>query len=231
MDVVIPYKEQPGHTALIYALHSLTGHKVVIVGDKPYWLKNALHISCGDKEGGQYKEANIFRKLLKACHDDRVSDPFVYSMDDVFYLQPITEEQFYQGTLQEKIERVRQSGFENNYLKTMRQTLSALIKKGLPTLHYDIHGPTIIHKEKFLKLTQFDWKIDWGYGIRSLYGNVNKIEATNISDCKIDSPHLQDELEERTAGRAFFSVGDKINPNLKYFLDRKFPNVSEFELP
>lgn len=228
-DIVIPYKEDPG--PLRYALRSLTGHKVVLVGHKPYWVKNVLHIPCGDKEGAKYKEANIFRKLLKACHDDRVSDPFIYSMDDVFFLSPPKDEQFYQGTLDDKINRIREKGFQNDYLKTMKQTKDALIKKGLPTLHYDIHGPTVIHKEKFLKLTEFNWKIDYGYGIRSLYGNVNAIEATSIADCKIDSPHLQDELEERVNGRSFFSCGDTINPNLKYFLEQKWSDVSEFELP
>ena len=74
MQVVIPFRNSPTNIELKYALRSLAGHEVVIIGDKPIGFTNYLHISCGEREGQQYKEANIFRKLIKACRDERVSD-------------------------------------------------------------------------------------------------------------------------------------------------------------
>lgn len=231
MDIVIPYKHEPGEVALTYALRSLTGHRIIIIGDKPKTLSGYYHIPCGDKIGPQYKEANIFRKLLKACNDGNVSDPFVYSMDDIFFLQPPANENYYQKDLAWKIDDIRIKGRDNPYRKTMQQTLTALTRAGYGITHYDIHGPTVIHKAGFENLTKFDWKKDWSYGIRSMYGNVNNIGGISIADCKIDTPHRMDELTERIEGRRFFSIGDKINPTLKMFLQNIFPIVSEFELP
>lgn len=229
MTIVIPFCNTPTNIELRYSLRSLTGHEIVIVGDKPYGFKNYLHIPAGDKQGNQYKEANIFRKLIKACRDDRVSDPFVYSMDDVFYLQPPINENYYQKDLQWKIQDIRDKNRDNPYRKTMQNTLAVLLKNGYKTTHYDIHGPTVIHKEGFLDLLRFDWKQEYSYGIRSIYGNVNKVEAASIADCKIDRPHLLDELYERVEGRRFFSIGDSMNATLRYFLDELWPEPSAFE--
>lgn len=226
MDVVIPFRNTKTNIELTYSLRSLEGFAVFIVGDKPPGFKNYTHIPCGDREGPQFKEANIYRKLVKACMDERVSDPFVYSMDDVFYLKPPIAEDYYQGTLQDKISRTDRS---NPYKKTMQQTYTALARMGLPTLHYDIHGPTVIHKDKFLQLSKFDWKKEYGYGVRSLYGNMNRVEAVSIADCKIDVPHTLSELQDRAEGRRFFSTGDKLNATLKHFLHLLWPDKSSFE--
>ncbi|MBL7738696.1 MAG: hypothetical protein JNK14_05715 [Chitinophagaceae bacterium] len=227
MDVVIPFINTPTNKELLYSLRSLTGNRIVIVGEKPTGFKNYHHIPCGDKIGSQHKEANIFRKLLKACDSAGVSDPFIYSMDDVMYLQPPINEDYYQGTLKEKIDRTDRA---NPYRKTMQQTYAELYRHGYDTTHYDIHGPTIIQKSGFELLTKFDWKKPYSYGIRSMYGNVNSIGGLSISDCKIDTPHLLDELHERTKGRMFFSIGDKMNRTLEYFLQNIWPDGSEFEI-
>src|SRR5690242_4297239 len=88
MDIVIPVKIGAQSIELIYALRSLEKNlngfgEVFIVGDKINALKGLNYIKVKDDKSSKFKERNIYRKILAACNDERVSEDFIFTNDDI----------------------------------------------------------------------------------------------------------------------------------------------------
>ena len=97
LDVVYPLAAMakgPDDFELRYSLRSLEPQSwvgtVFIIGHKPAWLKNAVHIPFADQWNLNFKDKNIIKKMLRACTDERISDPFIANSDDQYWLK-ITE--------------------------------------------------------------------------------------------------------------------------------------------
>src|SRR5688500_13559340 len=95
-SIVIPlgHGSHWGNTELRYCLRSvekhLTGYgDVIIIGEKPAWLRNVIHIPFdeGPAPKSFEKERNIFNKIMVACNDDRVTDSFLFMPADHLMLQ------------------------------------------------------------------------------------------------------------------------------------------------
>ncbi|MFA9220547.1 MAG: hypothetical protein ACEQSL_05110, partial [Sediminibacterium sp.] len=135
---------------LRYSLRSVQQYlkdfdRVFIVGERPAWLQNIVHVPCRD---GSQKERNIMEKILKVCATD-VSDDFFFLNDDHFLLQETSTINFpyyYTGTLEETASTRH---YMKPYTHSLRNTQSALMKNNYPQNYYDIHTPIVYSKKDF----------------------------------------------------------------------------------
>lgn len=93
MQLVIPlHKSRINYQDLRYALRSVEKYgnfdgEVVIVGEKPAWIKNVTHLKLTDDPNEWYKERNIYRKILKSF--EVVGDNFIFMNDDHVLLKDV----------------------------------------------------------------------------------------------------------------------------------------------
>lgn len=221
---------------LRYSLRSVEQHlvgfrNVVIVGERPDWLTNVIHIPCPDL--GRTRPEHIYRKILKACQSSEVSDDFLFMNDDFFYLQDRQADKipwYSDGTLDSVIEKERPT---KAYTRMLIHTRNWLENRGLPTIHYDIHVPCIYKKQEFIRVFQdVDWSQGPGYVIKSMYANRVGVQPAFYEDCKINGPQEYiAAIEYLVRDRFVFSIGDNvINEVFESFCNNYFPNKSNFEL-
>jgi len=84
---------------LRYSLRSIEKYlsgvgQVFIIGDCPDFLTNVIHIPATDEENREWKDRNIYRKLLIACNDVRISENFLFVNDDHYLTQPFEAGKF-----------------------------------------------------------------------------------------------------------------------------------------
>lgn len=215
---------------LMYSLRSvekyLSGYdNIYIIGEDPGFLKNEIHIPFGDNNGVN-KSRNIFDKIMHACADERISDDFFYMADDHLLLQPqstLDYPFYFWGTLQQKKEEI--SHYEY-YRWTIKNTIDALGERKLPTLYYNIHSPIVYNKQKFSTIVStFDWDVQWGYAIKSLYCNSLPLTGQPLTDCAINEWLTREEITGRIQDRPFFSVNDKsLTMDMRNYLANLYPD-------
>ncbi len=221
---------------LRYSLRSLEQHfrynNVVIVGHKPDWVQNVIHIPMVDGyanvHGGKYK--NVVKKTIAACEDERVSKHFVLMNDDFFFLQDCTEIKPYTtGLLQTLIEKYTKSN-RNQYGNALLRTKRILKLHGIEKpLSYAVHYPIVYEKAKFLQMMNtIDWEANpasW----RTLYGNLFQIGSIERKDPKVNN---EEDLEEfLDIELDFLSTSDQVVliPAFQNWIAERFPNKSHYE--
>lgn len=235
IDIVIPLAHSwDGHEDLRYTLRGIEKNvknfrKIWIVGDLPNWIQNVNHIPFSDADHPKFKEKNIKDKISGACMNPGVSEDFIMFNDDHFIISEIDAEKypFYnKGS-------VRNSVLNNYspYKKTMKHTLDWLLRRGFRDLNADTHCPIIYNKKKFLNsFNNVDFLTPWGYGIKTLYCAVNRIETEYMPDCKFKAKASYEEVVEKSQGRHVISCYDgAINGGFGKFVKELFPNKSCFE--
>lgn len=228
MDVVIPLGAGSIHqnVELRFALRSIEKYvlhdKVVIIGEKPPFLKNVIHIRANDISGPSAKERNIFRKILEAISDDRVSENFMFANDDHYLLKKWKNENLFWGTIEQKLNA--RTGHQP-YKITVANTL-----KVAPGLWWDIHCPIVYNKHRFLETVgRLRWQTPWGFAIKSAYANLNGLDGIQQKDLKISKPLSEAEIWTMLENRTFFSSGNTINNALLKVLNSLYPQKSNYE--
>ena len=233
IDIVIPLGtgSKWRNNELRYALRSIDKHlydvrHVVIVGELPSWCTNIIHIPAKNKPGR--KEFSIFSKIMASVNDSQVSNPFVFSNDDIFLLKKISAYEipfWYDNTLQHWYNKSsgHYKGAISNVINEVRHS----------DLYTDIHAPIVYLKER---MQHIEAKIDWSreYVVKSLYTSVNffgDYQFEEMQDCKINANRTEQEIKALIKDRLFFSVGDYgINAAMRKILFELFPEKSKFEL-
>jgi len=216
-DIVYIYSHQASRwrgQELKYSLRSLERYgrnygKVYLVGDKaPYLNDKIIHIEKAD-DSTYAKERRIYEKLLLACQTKDISNPFIFFNDDFFLTKEIDLSKigyYFNRSLEDKLNLMQTKG---QYWRAMNNTREALISKGLPTTHFDIHYPMKYYKDKFIEImTEYDWDIRCGYVIKSLYANTLKIRGIEREDRKIHHTHNKKEIREYVEASDIFSTND-----------------------
>jgi hypothetical protein len=236
---------------LRYSLRSLNEQswvgKVFIVGHWPQWIKNAHHISFGDQWNLDFKDKNIIKKMLRACTDDRVSDPFVANSDDQYWMRPIQPEDMLipprENPAQMDIDRVHRMGnpnrlFRNRWVKRQFETVKFLREKGKCEICFDGHVPYLIHKKKYLRtMAEIPWEMGDGFLIVVYQGwNFNddcngfKIESRDGVLVRIKADLIPKVIEEKTKTALFLNHNNKaLTIGMREFLTKRFPNPSRWE--
>lgn len=224
-SVVIPlikHGSKNDDLELLYALRSIEKHlkgysEVFIISDYlPRWMKPEA-VTLIRVLAGQKKQANIRKKILTACNDTRVSDPFFYSMDDIFLLQNVRAKDFpYYYSPSDLVGE-----------KASTKLFAELKTAGLEAKHYDNHFPIVYHKEKFKASQVFSPEC----AVKGAYGNFNRVEGIELKDLKINSHLTYPRIKEVIKGYPSFSVGDGgMTPAMKQVLSELYPTKSKYEL-
>lgn len=222
------------NTELRYALRSVEKHlagygDIFIIGEKPDWLRNVVHIPCPDYGDKTYdKEHNIYRKIMAACADDRVTEDFLFMNDDHFLLQDYEAGNFpyyCEGWLSEYMT-------VTDYKHTVRNTVnwfSTINNDG--RLYFDIHCPVLYNKMPFMLLSGLNWEKAFGYCIKTVYCNtLPHLKAIEQPDLKINEVHTADRIHRMIAGRPWFSIGDRAREGgLLRVLNDLYPHKSKYE--
>lgn len=228
MDILIPVANNSlwFGNELRFTLRSveqyLTGVKrIFIVGHKPKFVENVIHIPCPDI--GKTKHHRIIHKILHTIKTTDISDDFLFMNDDHFLLKKYSASKFpnyYDMPLVDAVEVRRKSSVYQEYV----QNTYRVQPEGL---HYDIHCPIIYNKEAFKNAMD---SVDWSkktYLIKSLYGNFNGIKGMQMTDCKLNH---RDHYEGRIKDRVFFSTSaDMDYPKLKKILEGLYPEPCKYE--
>lgn len=236
MDIIFPLgvSSKWNDNELRYSLRSIekyiTGYSNIwIIGQLPSFLKNVNHIPFEDMS--QNKEANICRKVLRACQESSISDDFLFFNDDHFILQSFVADQlpyYYKGDLISLANSPRRG----IYYRAIRRTVRELQRRGFDTKHFDTHTPIIYNKQKFTQvISQYDWDIRVGLTVKSIYCNSLGIQGTKEPDCKINGLMIAEDIFELIKNRKVFSIGDKaLGPQMHIVLNALYPTPSQWEI-
>jgi hypothetical protein len=221
VDVVYIFRHGRNDSiALRYSLRSLKHlphGNVYIVGDKPYWARNVIHIRCDDPINS--KTLNAWHKITKACVTQQIGDDFVLMNDDFIILQPQEDIHYYYAGPLEKKQKKNASWF-NAKARTAELFDSPR--------DFELHVPIVFNKQKFLALHDC-YEIGNVYLHRSLYANHYEVEGVQLSDCKIrDTRSLSDYLHSRNM---FVSTSDRLERDRMFGRTMKtvFPLKSRYE--
>lgn len=218
---------------LKYSLRSVERYahnygNVYIIGDIPNWVQCVNHISFKEKS---YKEKNILDKMLIACNDRFITNPFLFINDDHFFVETTDVSKYpnyTDGYLQNAIDNRER---KDEYQAMMIATLNELKRCGLPQLNYDIHCPMLIDKVKFPEImSKHNFDIPNHLLIKSLYGNTIDKPAFK-GDVHFYKPFNYIQIENVVYNNPMFSVSDGgLNADMKLFLSRIFQDKSKFEV-
>ncbi|WP_321519989.1 hypothetical protein [uncultured Bacteroides sp.] len=173
ITVVIPYaKELAQGKELLFALRSIcvNSHfpgKIVIIGDREDWFSDEVtvipHTRVSDNP-----QIDTIEKLKIAIDSELVSDKFIWSNDDIYFISPV---------LLADIEVLKIKGiltpssFSGAYRDNMIRTIDLLGGGEVPD--FETHTPVIFEKEKLITLFEkFPELSTGGYLISSIYFNV-----------------------------------------------------------
>lgn len=209
-------------------LHSY--RNVVIIGRLPDFIdpSKVTHIPCVD--ANKDKAKNIKKKLVEACNSPLVSEDFMFFNDDYFIVAPIDANKYpyyWKCDLYHTM-AINQTVYRNH----VDSTIKALIKRNHPLKNFDTHKPIIYNKEQLLNVIySYDWSINYGYTMRSLYCNTLEISGEYKLDDKIVRPTTVGGWMARIRGIDCFSIEDRaVNSMFKEFIHSLFPDKSRFEL-
>lgn len=230
-----PWKNNELRFSIRSLVKNLKGfRRIYIVGEKPSWIKNVVHIPFPDVfTNGQNNDGNIIKKVLRACEIKGLSQNFLFINDDHFIIKPIEVlniPPYQKGDMT----TFTPEYFELNFWRLrLWRTKNILVKKGYSAYHYDCHTPIIFNKKKFVEvISQFDYEKNQGYTMKSLYGNVVYNHGVPLDGNKkvIFRNFIYNDILERLKSCTFCSVNDSgLNLDFKIYLYRHFPDQSEFE--
>lgn len=248
IDIVIPFRNSEvwQNNELKYTLRSIEKHlknyrNIYLIGKCPDFLNSVsndsedkkvienriIHQRFGDTS---YRTDNIKNKILEACRIPELSDNFLYTNDDIFFLKDvdaINYPYYYDANIINTIKGRTQ----DTYKTSLENTYKVFYRNELPVKHFDIHFPIIYNKQKFVEIiTKNNWNLRYGFVIKSLYCNSLKIEGELNIDCKIRKPLTMMELTGLTLHKDVFSIDDEaINDAMMNKLKKLYPNKSKYE--
>lgn len=235
IPVLIPLgKSKIDYLDLRYTLRGiekyLNGYsEIYIIGEKPRWIKNVNHIPFEDNPKKEFKERNIYNKVLRFCHVLGSQRDFLFFNDDHVLLKEISATTYPYCCRGEITPAMNIN--TSNYRATLNHTRKYLRKLNLPELHFDVHCPIVYNTDDFVKTFEtVDWNVHWGYGIKSIYAGVNKKKPEPFVDCKIISDMSMADIERKLEGRHILSCDDGgLKENLLSYLNRELGNKSQYE--
>ena len=161
IDILIPLGKGTGwdDNELRYSLRSIEQYldnigNIYIIGLQPSWLKNVIHVPHPDVHiSSKFRNQNILQKILFTIQHYEVSNNFVFTNDDIFFLKELNTDNlmtYTDCTLQQYLER--NPLLNGIYKRAVLATIQHLRENNLPMQHYDNHTPIIYNKFKFLQI-------------------------------------------------------------------------------
>lgn len=227
-DIVIPlgWRSEWKNNELRYSLRSFEKYlsgigKIFIVTDLsglPKFLKDVIHIPYPDMSNNELD--NTTKKVIRACTDERVSQKFLLSNDDFFLLKPFEASTFpyyYSGDLTDDVKLRGKVDYSESLINTKR----VLETNGFETRNFELHCPMLFDKTKFVQY------IAAGCFPRSVYGNVERLQAGKKQDYAIKLPlNLTSPIEDNSV----FTVSNgPVNGQMEILFEQLYPVKSRWE--
>ena len=228
-DVVFCIGPSVGRDEFQYALRSLDNlehGEVWIVGHKPKWVRNVIHVPFDG--GAKWQALNDVWRVIASVSD--ITERFYYSEDDYFITKPVEGEipNYYLDTLDERVLALDEAGASGGWSQSLRATREVLVKAGIPhPISFDVHIPMLVEKER-IPLHLDDGSRPLRY--RSLVGNFASRPPKRIStDVKTVSPEECQRVHG--LGLGFLSSNEATfeSSGVKAVLAELFPNPSRYE--
>jgi hypothetical protein len=231
MDIVYVVKNSKNYYKDIrYSLRSLVYlkdyDKVWLIGDRPCWIKDVIHIPCPDDK--EDKQLNVINKILLACCCPDLSENFILMNDDFYFLENTYSIKNYStGGFKDKIKNYEMKYPNSEYTHALKQALKNMERLGIEEPYdFEIHYPIVFNKEDFKSL--FDKYVDKTIPTvyRSIYANYYKYKPVITDDFKIYTAFPEE------YDREFLSTDDEILNDRKFlrFMNSKFPKKSKYEI-
>lgn len=225
MNIVIPFAGSG--IELKYTLRSITKHvtglqRLIVIGDKPDWYTGE-HIPHQVYTNQAWKKRDMLEKTLLSPVEE-----FYRFSDDYYLMEDFTGCPYYSnGTLYELYNRYT----EGNLYRSIVHNTKGLI--GASASSFDVHAPILMQKEVLKEMhSRYDWKVEYGYLIRSLYGFMVKAGPIPYEDLIIRRGDIPiEQLRSSIKDRDCFSVGEYgFVGNVLTLLEELYPEHSEWEL-
>lgn len=240
IDIVIPLGRGciwGDNNELLYALRGIEKHivgfnRLVIVGLRPKWITNIIHIPCDDKQGNEWRDYNIFNKICTAISSvPDLSDDFLFMNDDHFMLQDHEAASFpYYYREEDMIETINKAIKNHAWNTCVSNTRRYLISNNLPVKMFDTHTPILYNKHEFLKLKNIDWNKMYGYCIKSLYANTLQIQGILRKDGKMFSSETNTQrIMSKIHGLPCFSTSPVIPAEQQSIIKGIYTKKSKWE--
>lgn len=233
MDVVYFVKPGDDNEELRYSLRSLRNVQhanVWIVGYKPRWVQNVLHLPYEHDAAPDVRHPkwhHTWNMLRAACEHPDISEDFILFNDDFFVMQPVDEMPvLHRGPILGVVEHLLTK--PNIYVETMLHTKEALHTLGKGSLCYEVHIPFAVNKQRMLFVQKLADTMRGSQCVnkRSLYGNYWKIGGQVAGDVKVDNAHPH--FDE---GGIFLSTTEQsfAQQPVGAFIRSRFPDACYYE--
>lgn len=193
---------------------------VFLIGDKPSWCRNVIHIHASDKLSS--KTLNAWRKITLACTTPRISSEFTLMNDDFLILKKV------HGDVPYYYRSVYNYGVKpkSKYFLAMKRTHD-LFKN---FKNYELHVPIIYNKSKFLALHDI-YPISNVLLHRSLYANHYECGGVLLGDNKVSTISSLSKCVSNPLN-TFVSLSDRLerDRSLSVFLKSRFRYKSKYEI-
>jgi hypothetical protein len=207
--------------------------KVWIIGEDPGFVKNVTVIPYPDEMGINNADGNIIRKVLRACLEPDITENFLFINDDHLVMKPVVAAEIPPYRKMDLTTCPDSYFQDNSWRGRLWRTKNILLKKGYTTFHYDAHVPIVFNKNIFPEvISRFDYHMDIGYTMKSLYGNVVHQGGVPLRGEKvvIFRPYIMGDIIRMTKNRGFVAFNDDgLKIQLKEWLYVNFPDPSKYE--
>lgn len=241
LDILIPLGNGSAwgnNNELRYCLRSIeryaTGYdRIFVIGEDPGFLNGQVRFRpLAEIEAN--KEARIASKILRTFEQTDIADDAVMFNDDYVLTAPVDLRAlpfYHRGELASAIP----CQGSVLYRAALGDTVGALRRANRPTLHYDVHMPMILNRQKFIGLR--DWwtrsEKSWqGFVCKSVYANnQDDIDSRFTVDCKLQYGDFKAAvIDEIVRDRWVFSYSDgALTDSLKLWLAKRFPQRCKAE--
>jgi hypothetical protein len=207
---------------------------IYIIGEKPEFVKNIIHIPHPDELGINNADGNIIRKVLRACQEPNLSENFLFINDDHLIMKEVNAADIPPYRKMDMAKLPDSYFQDNSWRGRLFRTRNILLKAGYPSYHFDCHTPIVFNKNLFPEVMKlFSYAKDTGYTMKSLYGNVVHPDAPELHGRKvvIFRPYVLKDIIEKVKGRGFVAYNDDgLKMPMKQWLYSQFPGPSRYEL-
>ena len=221
IDVVIPLRDKPStfmDLELRFALRSIERYFPV----RDVWCVGiprdtfALNwIEQPDLEGGyDTRHESVRQKILKACENPFISDPFALWNDDFFLLRTVNNlPDYYDGTIEDRLKDTT-----SGYAERMKRTIPYSDGR-----NYEVHTPVMIDKKLFKKVTKE------GMLYRNLHCSKSKREKVQIQDPKLYNHNEHLDFRKWRQDKWMFSTSDISFHYILPQMRKMYPEKSRWE--
>jgi hypothetical protein len=189
---------------------------VFVVGEKPKWLKNIIHIPASDSYNS--KGPNSFSKIKLACEDKRLSNDFLLMNDDFFIFKKISAENYpfyYKG--------ITPSFHSVNFAKVLKNVKNFY--------NFENHRPFHFKKDLLNYILPIK-KLCPSNPIRSLYGNYYSLRGIFSKDLNLMPLAIKSDYDKMLGDRTDISIFSETAKSsvFREWIKEKLPEKSIFEV-